>query len=315
MRVGRRQIVMAIPGGLPLCVLAGDQFRPPRRLGERDVAAQIGGQFRHAVRDIAGSDGSSPSASNARTSSSAPACSIAANRPAIAARSSARAGRPGSRRTATAPVQRPRLPFGERRAGPEPHLVGVGRSAGRCLRPTLRPSRDHLREPLVQRPRDRFGHRPRAVSRAACPGSGMSASPRVNAAKYRPVPPHRIGSLPARTQAPSPFPPSAPARHQAALPASAAGRTPNSRCGTAGLLRRAGPGGQHAQLAIDLHRVGVDDRPAQPLASAIASADLPLQVGPATIRAGGYPFCARPSCPRLRPRAATVRRPAGIRRR
>ena len=53
--------------------------------------------------------------------------------------------------------------------------------------------------------------------------------PSRRAAKYIPVPPHRIGNRPAARAAS--IASSAAPRHQATLPASAAGRTPYSTCG------------------------------------------------------------------------------------
>ena len=47
------------------------------------------------------------------------------------------------------------------------------------------------------------------------------------------------------------------------------------------LLLRRRPRGDDAQIRINLHGIGVDDRPSSRCASAIATADLPLAVGPA----------------------------------
>ena len=97
----------------------------------------------------------------------------------------------------------------------------------------------------------------RASARACGPGSGMSARPRVSEAKYRPVPPVRIGSRPLVMR---------PLHREEGL-AAPPGDAAWLRSGADAVESDAGPGflvrrrarGEHAQFAINLHGVSVDD--------------------------------------------------------
>ena len=104
--------------------------------------------------------------------------------------------------------------------------------------------------------------RARASARAAGPGSGISARPSVSEAKYRPLPPVRIGSRPA-SRARVHF-----GQRRVAPPGDAArfrgGTDAVERMRDPGLVLRRWTRRQHTQFAINLHRVGVDDRAAQP---------------------------------------------------
>ena len=268
-RVGERMV--AKPSRLPLGVLPGHQPRPPRRLlaasiSPRRNAPPVSGT---PCARIAGSAGSSPSASSARTSSSAPAASIASNRAAIAC------------------AQRLARRIEQHRARTR-HGAGVAR-----LAPARPPARARSAAPHLPRPRD-----PLAVASAAAappspdrPRRAARAAPRGPIVRQQPAAPppaprrrdrrdvrDAVASAP-RNRGPSRRTGSAPGRppgrvhrrqRRAAPPRRAArlGRRPHAiqRVRHRRLVRRRRPRRQHAQLAIHLHRVGVDDGAAEPLA-------------------------------------------------
>ena len=134
-------------------------------------------------------------------------------------------------------------------------------------------------------------------SRGSRPGIGGTAdSPRVSALKYRPEPPTKIG-----TALLAPALPRARSRHP--RPRRRRRNSPRHRHGhRAGAALRASSSGDgravmHAEVAIDLHGIGIDDEAAGSPAQASASADLPLAVGPAISTALSIVCRLANSCP------------------
>ena len=186
-----------------------------------------------------------------------------------------------------APAGRRSPASGEAAAGAAPDLPGAGDALAVGRAEAGGGVRVDLGEPGMQgRGTDRPSRRAR-FARARQDRVGNVREPvgqrRRNRGRCR-----RSGSAAVRRRAPAPSPPAplrATTRHC---------RVPrrNGRhrgaCGTRRFLRRCGARGEDAQLAVHLHGVGVDDRcRRRRSASSRARADLPLAVGPATIRAGG----------------------------
>ena len=109
----------------------------------------------------------------------------------------------------------------------------------------------------------------------------MSEIPSVKAEKYSPVPPHKIGRRPATAAISR----KTSLRHHATLPASAAARTPYSACGTAASSANVGRAVTTRNSRYTCIASALITTPPTRAAIAIANADLPAQVGPATINA------------------------------
>ncbi len=265
-RCGQRMV--AEPGGLALGVLAGHQLRsaarPPASVNSpRRWAASSG----TPCARIAGSAGSRPSASSARTSSSAPAGQHRGEaRGDGGAQFRSAAGRAGWRRSATAPARRrARLPGRKAAPGAAPDLPGAGDRAGcrwdaggtAVSGPTSASRACRAAGPIS------FSKTARLRRARPARDRGSAASPRSAQRNRGRVPPVRIGSRPAaRARSMPPAPPRATTRRCPVRPRAARRR---ARAGHVLLVLGRRPRGEHAQLAVHLHGVGIDDRAAQAL--------------------------------------------------
>ena len=186
---------------------------------------------------------------------------MAARRVAMAARSSARGGSsriggeaPGRRLTGTRlPAARPRPVLRHTSQARATRWLSVGRSRAAVAGSTSARRACSARADLLQQA-------PRLLARGRHRGRGWRPGPRSGTAKYRPVPPVRIGRRPA-SRACS-IAASAASRHQATLPGFGGGPDAVERVRHARFLLRRRARGEDAQLAIHLHGVGVDDRAA-----------------------------------------------------
>ncbi len=259
--------MVAEPGRLALGVLADGQARPPARPAARMIsprrAAAISGTPCGAR--IAGSAGSSPSASRLCTSSTAPAAIIAlpaagdgsAQRLARRVEQDGGEGIQGLAAAQAASARRPAPPRCRATLPTRGRCAGCRRGAGG------RPSRDPLPPAARAAPADqarREAPAPRPAPRPAPPARqpGPASAPTDTA------PCRRTGSAAARRRLPAagrPVPPPPPG-HTGWF-----GRRPHAiqPVRHARLLFRCRPRRQDAQLAHALHRIGVDHHPAEAL--------------------------------------------------
>ena len=295
-RVG--QFVVAEPGRLALGVLPGHQLDraapPPASVSSPRRWADSSGT---PCARMAGSAGSRPSASSARTSSSAPRRQHR-REPRRDRRPQRRpaAGRAGWRRTARAPAARLLACQAARpRAGAAPDLPGAGDAlaVGRAqaARPSPGPPRRAAHAARLGRSASAA---PRASARAAAAGIGdirqARRSARRNRGRCR-----RSGSAAGPPRAPRSISASAASRHHATLPGSAAGRTPYSACGTGASSSGVGRAVSTRSSRYTCMASALMIVPRKRSASSSASADLPLAVGPATIRARGVMEAGAPN--------------------
>ena len=237
---------------------------------------------------IAGSAGSSPSASSARTSASAPGRQHGGEPPGD--RLAQRLPRRIEQHRAEAPGRRARRARACHAASPRPvprhtsqararRWLSVGRSRAAVAGSTAASAGVQRRRPELRQQPPRL--RPRRLAGIGDVGDALGQR-RRNTARCR-----RTGSAAARRRAPLPSPPAPRRATTRRCPARAPAARRTARCGTARFLRRRRPGGEDAQLAVDLHASALITVPPSRSASASASADLPLAVGPATISAAG----------------------------
>ena len=180
-----------------------------------------------------------------------------------------------------------RLPGGEARAGAAPDLPGAGDALAVGGTQARRPCRIDFGETRVQRGGPDLLQQQRAPPPAP-PARDRGSPPSPRSARRNTARCRRSGSAAAVRACGRPLRPARPRATRRRCQASAAGADAVERVRHPRFVLRRGARGQHTQLAINLHRVGIDDRcrgNARPIAS--ASADFPLAVGPATITASG----------------------------